>query len=354
MNGKKSNKRRKSIVNKKNIKCGLCLDDIDGEIEEIVVECDICQKWFHSVCSGVDHSTLVSLVKNTKLPFHCNFCKPRNAVGPLQQTSSSQIQFLVDKMEEFSSIKKSFDLLYSSQAALQADLKIMFKEFASIRDENKDLKKRIESYEHRIKSYENSKLRTQLFFKSRNDSLDKDDPSKNVISIGVSVGVSIEKSDIKSAVIQERLSGKDSSIVKISFSNETVKYGFLKNRSKIRELYKDVSFFDVLSKENGELYRKAKELLKKGFSAVYHRAGKIFAKRTFEGKPIFIKNKSKVEELLSNTDDLPSHGVQFSKTKKNVDELRSAAQDFATPVSGTGNKFPARRSLASGTNIELS
>lgn len=163
-----------------------------------------------------------------------------------------------------------------------------------------------------------------MFLKTSVDLLDKKDPAATVVEIATKADLGIQRKDIRSAVVQPRMSGESSTVVKVEFKDEQDKINLMKSRAKIRTQNKDVALFDVLSRENAELYKSARVLVSKGYAFVYHRNGRVYAKKTADVAPVLIKSKEMVETLS---------GAGTSST------------DFATPNAVSAGIGAGRRSL---------
>lgn len=310
--------KRKSIVAAgSESNCGTCKKMIN-DAKESSIQCDQCLKWVHIPCSGLKPSEVEPALDDSNLPFKCVLCS-RKANNQLLTTD--QFNVIMSRLDELTSIKSSLSSLSESHATFQAKLDGMQKECASIQHENKGLKKIVDSLNVRVKTLENVRLKSQLFFKISSAALDKKEPASTVVKIGAAVGINIQKQDFRSAVVQEKMSGKESSVVKLHFKDEDVKFEFLKNRQQIRTKFKDAAFFDVLSKDNADLYKCSRALLSKGFAFVYHRSGKIYAKKVNEAVPILIKSKAMVDELITRSE---SSTAAFSTPDGHLTSNRSS------------------------------
>lgn len=145
-----------------------------------------------------------------------------------------------------------------AQIALQSKCEGLHNEAQDVKQENYELKKSLSMMNQRIKSLEIVRLRSQIFFKTADALINKADPAANVVEIANKVGISISRSYIKSAVILPKLYFNDRVVAKLEFKDESVKMEFMKNRANIKKSFKEAVFFDVLSKENADLYKSAR------------------------------------------------------------------------------------------------
>lgn len=74
----------------------------------------------------------------------------------------------------------------------------------------------------------------------------------------------------------------------------------MRSKSKLKDIpqCKEVSFFDVLSRNAADLFKYSKLLKECDYKFIYHHKGKIFAKKTEQSQPIHILNKQKVDDLI--------------------------------------------------------
>ncbi|KAI8117950.1 hypothetical protein CVS40_10314 [Lucilia cuprina] len=71
-------KTRKSLNNKNKVICKQCKTEILESDEAL--ECDVCKKILHALCSKVDKKQYENLIKNPSLEYECQFCAPRENV----------------------------------------------------------------------------------------------------------------------------------------------------------------------------------------------------------------------------------------------------------------------------------
>lgn len=287
-------KKRKSIAAIKGNICGTCSKVINDK-KESSIQCDECQKWCHIPCSGLKESEVQPTLDDSTIPFKCSLCS--NKVND-SELPSSQFNLIMCRLDE---MVTSFKSLTESHATLRTICNELQKEFTTMTSVNKELKETVDYLTIRVRTLENVRLRSQLFFKTKTSGLNDKDPASTVVDICSAVGLKIQKSDIRSAVVQRKMSGNDSSVVKIDFKDEDSKINIMKNRAKIRTKFNDAAFFDVLSKDNAVLYKSARMLCSKGFAFVYHRNGRIYAKKTTDAIPILVKSTAMVEQLSIGT-----------------------------------------------------
>lgn len=265
------------------------------------VQCDKCKRWIHETCTKLNQKDTAALFTDSSLSFMCAACKKKNKNIDASSSISSESEIQFQRiLKELAGIKQSINDVKLTQSSLESKFDSLQKELESVKNENKDIKKSFSSLLFRLKTLENVRLRSQIFFKTPTNLIANKDPGANVIEIGASVGINISRNDIKSAVIQTKLSNDEFSLSKLEFRDEFIKFQLLKNRANIKKVFKDAVFFDVLSRENADLFKSAKILLTKGFAVVYHHSGRIFVKKTAESNPYHIKCKADIAGLTSN------------------------------------------------------
>lgn len=297
LKNKTKKNRRKSSSNTTTVLCGLCKDKIIENSDEASIQCDKCQKWFHSLCAGLCRSDVVAILDDSSLPFLCTSCRPvdKSSNNSTLIPSSAFAQI----MSELAEVKASIKELRDTQTNFLSRMNSFDNVISDIKRENLDLKRALASQNLRLQALENMKLKKQLFYKTLKENFNRLDPLSNLIDCCTAAGLQLKKEDFKSAVIQDKMSRDEHIVVKLHFKEEKNKFEILKNKSKIKSFSSKTTFFDVLSRENGNLFKYAKVLLTKGFSFVYHRGGKIYAKTSPDSDPVLIKSTKKVDELAS-------------------------------------------------------
>lgn len=271
--------------------CGSCKNVIDDK-KESSIQCDSCKQWIHVLqsCSGLASSVASVVLDDPTAPFLCMLCSSTSTSASL--STSKQFDLIMERLNELAGIKLSLKSLCESNDALCSTVE-------ELKADNKELKTNVCALTLRVKALENVKLRSQIFCKT-SAKFNKEDPAITICEIGNSVGLNFKRSDIRTAVVQHKMSVNGSSVIKVEFKDEVFKFDLLKNRAKIRANFKDFAFFDVLSKENAVLFKQSKELLANGYGFVYHRSGRIFTKKNAEADPILIKSVDMVKQLLSS------------------------------------------------------
>lgn len=337
----KKNK-RKSITTRKPkiiVSCGSCSQAVESDSEDPAIQCDTCNKWTHGDCSGLSPGDIKKLLNDSKHPFSCKPCKRKaTSFAPssslTSQFSQSQFEMIMSRFDEMAEIKsdtveikKTVEFLSNMINDTDQKCDKLSKDFKNMVNENNDLRRTVNSQNVRLNALENLRLRSQCFLRIPSPRVDKETIIKEVVDAIVAIGVPLEERDIKSAMVQQKMNNEHSSIIKIEFKEEEKKFQLMKNKSKLKDLpqYKDCSFFDVLSRSAADLFKYTKLLKECGYKFIYHRTGKIFAKKTEQSQPILILNKQKVDELL--------HG-----------NLAMAQQVGSTPNSMSSGRTAERRS----------
>lgn len=260
---------------------------------------------------GLNNKEYQKVLADSSSNFHCILCKKKTV--PASSSSSSFSEDLAD-------IKISLKKLFTQHAELFKNIDNIKSDVKSLKTENLELKKSINQQNIRLKALENVRLKSQCFFKVNNENVDKNKPKSFLMEVVKSIGVDLIESDVKSVVIQPKLSVKGMSVMKIEFKDSDKKFEIMKNKSKCKNIkkYEKVSFFDVLSRDAAELYKSAKSLKAKGYKFVYSRNGKVFVKSKEDSQPILVTSKKMILELpfLGASDDFQSPDLPTESTNR--------------------------------------
>lgn len=294
--------------------CMICNEKVVDDPDELSFQCDICDKWTHAFCTRLDRKRIQVLANDTETQFHCIRCISNdtrtidhNSVTIQNNSTTSQFAYITAKLDELATIKEdvtsmkdTIEFISNQYSDLQLKFKKLNTEFNSIRNEHLNLKKTVAQQTQRIKSLENAKLKSQCFFKHSTNKINKLNPADSVITALDAIGVKVQTVEIKSAVIQPKLSNDEKTVVKIEFRDDSKKFEVMKNKSKFKMSrdFSDVSIFDVLSRDASELYRAAKELRKVGYMFIYHRNGRIFAKKIENSVPVHLTNEDMISKMI--------------------------------------------------------
>lgn len=310
--------KRKSIntIAKKVDKCGSCNIDVDSESEDPAFQCDNCNKWIHSACTGLKGNVLSNLLADESAPYFCKPCDSKKKAAKSSSSSSmnltsqfshSQFQKIMSRFDDMADIKNDTAEIKKTVEFLSEMINDTNKKcdkldinMKKLENENAELKRMVNLQNIRLNSLENVKLKSQCFMRKPTLGFNRDNVVVDLIQVVNACGVELAAGDIKSSSVQQKMTNGEMTVIKIEFKDEEKKFQVMKNKSKLKELtqFKDVSLFDVLSRSSADLFKHAKLLKECGFKFIYHHSGKIFAKKSEQTEPIQISNKSKVDELL--------------------------------------------------------
>lgn len=302
-------------------KCGVCTELFSKTSSQTAVCCDGCNTWIHSLCTGLNNKEFDAMLADSDSKFYCFNCKkdaPSTNLGSIGN--------------DITDIKRTLDQLLTQQVDVLGKLGAMDEVVNHLKNENNDLRKMVTQQNVRIKALENAKLKSQCFFKHKSDKIDRQNPKKYLLEVAAGIGVNLNVSDVKSIVLQPKLSGNGMSVMKIEFSDSERKFDVMRNKSKCRssQVLMDVSFFDVLSHDAADLYKAAKGVKTKGYKFVYHRNGKIFVKANEESQPILITSKKTILNLpfLNGSDNFgTSNAITVRIVRRPTLEFHNNVED---------------------------
>lgn len=328
---------------KSSVKCGSCSVTVESDSEEGAIECDKCLKWFHAFCSGLKSTEVKAIFEDSSLPYTCKICTKKistSATSSEQNITSkfvftlNHFEMIMKRFDELSSIKDTVEFLSENQKDIQEKQIVVNKQIKNINKETDELNKKIALQNIRLNALENSKLKSMCFLKIPSSSFNKDTFKNYIVTIIAAAGLQVKLDDLKSAIFQQKMSNSHGAIIKIEFKEESMKFEVMKSKSKLRDLpnFKNVTFFDVLSRDAAELFKYAKTLKECGFKYVYHRGGRVFVKKQETDQPVAIPHKRKVDELIQSS-------------SRNA--VKHSNPDFTTPVALVENTdfFNRRRTV---------
>lgn len=202
--------------------------------------------------------------------------------------------------DDISEIKNTIEFLSGLQNDTNEKCNKLTKDMKVMESQNEELKRTVATQNVRLNALENAKLRNQCFLKLPTAKVHKDDLFGNVAAVAEAEEIIIRRDEVAKAMIQFKMSNENSTVIKVEFKDDSKKFEFLRNKSKLRALadWKDVFLFDVLSKDSAETFKYAKLLKEKGYAFVYHLSGRIYAKEKEGSHPIHITNKRVVDDIL--------------------------------------------------------
>lgn len=296
-----ASKVRKSI-NKNIIICAQC----SGEVleSEDAIQCDVCNKTLHSLCTTLNKKQFDHFVENPTLQYKCQFCAPKennNDVGVKRdlQEIKTQLNQLTEIKETMNFMSTQFDEILKSVANNKKEIKSLKKENAALKDEVNTLKST-------VKFLNDSRVEKDVIINGIKKENNNKDAVQLVIDMAKTTGANISEKEIDDAYFlnNRRINNsKSKSSLVVKFNNKKSKQTFLSEKSKLKEVekYKEVYVNDFLSKETMEILKYAKSLKSVGFKFVYARAGIVFAKIDEKSRPYRLRKMEDVDGLLCKT-----------------------------------------------------
>lgn len=313
-------KNRRSISVKK-LNCDQCKLQIIEEKEEFI-ECDKCNKSFHSQCTKIDKRQFEYLLKNESVMFTCHFCE--GGEGGLKN-ELMEIKTKLMKLDQLSDIQESMQFMVKQYDEILKGVAENKKKLVQIEKENKMLKKEIVNLKTSVKMLNDVRVKNDCVV-SGLTAADGTTAVESILKLSKSIDVDIKADNIEDAFFVGRKdSQKKTAIVK--FCTKAFKDKLMSAKPKLKEIEstKSVYINDFLSKETLELFNYSKSIKKVGYQHVFVKNGRVLYKRSEISKPQVIRSEEDVDNILLNaTTSKPW------KRNRNIVKQASAVDDDGT------------------------
>lgn len=91
-------------------------------------------------------------------------------------------------------------------------------------------------------------------------------------------------------------------LVMINFSNDKIKNNIFKEKKKLKNTnFNHVIINEALTSKTKVLFNYAKQLAALGFQSAFVSSGRVFAKKERDQRPMLLKTKDEIDELLTNS-----------------------------------------------------
>ncbi|CAG9760347.1 unnamed protein product [Ceutorhynchus assimilis] len=172
--------------------------------------------------------------------------------------------------------------------------------------ENRTLKEELEKLKSVRNKEKNKKLDKNLCITGLiSDESDKENLQNKLHSLFQASEVTVPESEYK---VLENIETRNGMKTVISLQNKDKKYVILKTRAKkgkitissvgVGDENTPIFINEDMSKDTYTLFKKAKDLKNMDYKHVWHRDGKILARKNDDDKPVHIKNEAMLDELL--------------------------------------------------------
>ena len=287
--------------------------------------CGDCRGYYHLKCGRVDEVNARIMIDN-KTSWRCPLCEndieidnlrrtqQRRSILVTQQSSPASKntaeyelkEMIKDLQNEMREVRRSVDFISQMYEEEKQRTKALSDMVSEISRENQLLKEEIEMLKSvRIKD-ENKKLDKNLCITGLiNGEHDKENSQEKVRNLLQFLKVSESEAQFE---ILNNIDTKIGMKTVITLQNKESKYTILKARAKKGKVTrasvgfggedKPIFINEDLPKETYTLLKKAKQLKDVGYKYVWHRDGRILARRNDTDKPIHVKNDAVLDELL--------------------------------------------------------
>lgn len=293
-------KTRRSL-NKNKVICIQCKTQVLESDEAL--QCDVCEKTLHSMCSKLNKKEYAKLVNNPALEYKCHFCEPVNDAS----VCANDIKEIKTKLNQLDDIKEAVNFMSSQFDSLIKGVAENKKEIKTLKKENITLREEVKHLKSTVKFLNDTRVKNDCVINGIKIQ-EEDNPEKVVLQIASKAGVNICEDDIEEAYFinqrnkQNKEKQKDIKTVVVKFANKKSKAALMKEKSKLKHIddYKKVFINDFMCKESIQLLNHARSLKTVGFEFVYARGGKVYAKKNSNSKQFYINSMEDVDKLLSN------------------------------------------------------
>lgn len=303
-------------------KCDVCKKSISKSV--LKLQCGICKRFFHLECEKVSEVD-ARLMAAEKRAWKCGSCRTPSA-SPLSTLSSlagrrsilmsqpisdqsdaiAELRSLVRQLqEENKEIIRSFDFLSGQWEEERKRSKVLEDMVGDLSKENQVLRRDVDRLQLSLNKEESKKLVNNLSITgliTENDS--KEQAVEKTLALFSFLDTPISSNDVAHFKQVPTKSG----VKIIATLKPEHKKQILATRSKKGKLtLRNTKFGDSdarifvdeeLTKETYHLFKHSKQLKGVGYKYVWHREGKILARKNDDSDIIFIRNASHVNDLL--------------------------------------------------------
>lgn len=295
--------RRKSLNNKNKIVCSQCKTEV--LTNEDALQCDVCNKTLHSICTKKDKKQIEKLLNNASLEFTCHFCQPSESANVVNELTE-----IKSKLNQLDDIRESIKFMSSQYDTILKGVANNNKKINNLQKENKSLRNEVKQLKSSVKFLNDVRVQNDCVINGVKVKDEKVKAIDIVLNIAQKTGADICENEIDDAYFlntKEKSSNVSTeprmkSIV-VKFANKKCKKIFMAEKAKMKDMddFKKVYVNDFMCKESMEVFNYAKSLKEVGYSFVYTRGGIIFARKDSNSRPFRIKSMDDVDRILLNS-----------------------------------------------------
>lgn len=292
---------RKSINNSKTI-CAVCKTPI-LESDEDSIECDVCKKTLHSICTELNKREYDALVNDHSLEYKCHFCAPKKNVSVGKDLAEIKTQ-----LNQLAEIKETIQFMASQYDTILKGLTKNTKQIKILKKENDTLREEVSNLKSTVKYLNDCRVQNDIIINGINVD-NKMTAVEVVLDVAAKTGVDICEDEVEEAYFlnrskqNDKQDGKEKEKTKslvVKFTNKKSKQNFMHEKPKMKEIegLKKVFINDFLCKETLELLNYAKTLRSVGFKYVFAKTGNVFVKKDDKSRQIRLKSVDDVDDML--------------------------------------------------------
>lgn len=299
------------------------------------LQCGDCKGYFHLECGGVSELD-ARIMQSEKTPWICAGCLDESATtasrrqsmlfsqhgnasarrsdvfnrptGEPSYSGDMELKILIRELqEEMKEMRKTMEFFNEKYEEEAKRNKVLADMVSEVSRDNQELRKEIQKLKSTVNAQENSKLKSNITISGLLDVADDGVVSKEKITKLVQgLNVNCNGGDFENIKIYEINNGAKAVVTlrSLELKQTILKARAQKGKISIRSLGLGESsraiFIDEdLSKEMYALFKKAREQLKeKNYKYVWHRNGRVLARKSEGDRYVVIRGENDLEELL--------------------------------------------------------
>lgn len=306
--------------------------------KDLSVTCDICKNSFHSKCAKLT-KTQVEMNKKNGTAWKCSECKNKRVSGSSldyqvtaikeqmrlfkssSETMEKRVEAIMSEFKtQFEEIKNNFlteikghlkkiedleesvELLWTEHREVKKQLEITNEKTLKIAKENIELKNDIIELKTSVKILNDERTKNEIVIRNveLTEPVTFQSVSNKISQISSFLNVNIPINSYTCSHTPATRKGKSTLFVKFHRYDDKKKLLFAKKKLRTDDRFKDLTIFDALGPETLDLFKYTKLLKSHNYVAVFTIGNKVMIKRSEESRPITIKNKNHVDQLIAS------------------------------------------------------
>lgn len=284
---------KRRSINKSKVLCAQCKTQVMES--EDSMQCDVCEKTLHTLCTKLDKKQIEKLIKNTSLEFKCHFCAPVDNVSV-----ATELGEINTKLNQLDEIKETMTFMAAQYDSILKGVAKNKKIIDGLKKENKNLRDEVKSVKASIKFLNDARVKNDCII-SGVKTADNVKAIDVVLEIANKAGAEICEDEIDDAYfLNKNNKGNDKKSIVVKFSNNKSKRVFMNEKPKLKQVedLKAVYINDFLSRETVQVLNYAKSLKSIGYKYIFSRGCNIYAKKDENGRQICLRSMDDVDKIL--------------------------------------------------------